>query len=99
MYRYMWQQKANGKPTKDCPKPHNRLALALQKWEADLVIFRICDRIRRERPECWIATIHDAIACLESDVPFVVERNRTGTQGSRHHARPRKARGQADVEG
>ena len=28
--RYMWQQKANGKPTKDCPKPHNKLALALQ---------------------------------------------------------------------
>ncbi len=71
--RYMWGQKANGKPTKDCPKPHNRLALSLQRWEANLVIFRICDRIRRERPSCWIATIHDAIACLEKDVPFVVE--------------------------
>ena len=71
--RYMWQQKANGKPTRDCPKPHNKLALSLQKWEADLVIFRICDRIRRERPECWIATIHDAIACLERDVPYVLE--------------------------
>ena len=71
--RYMWQQKANGKPTKECPKPHNKLALSLQRWEANLVIFRICDRIRRERPECWIATIHDAIACLERDVPFVVE--------------------------
>ena len=71
--RFMWQQKANGKPIQDCPKPHNKLALSLQKWEANLVIFRICDRIRRERPECWIATIHDAIACLERDVPFVVE--------------------------
>jgi len=71
--RYMWQQKENGKPTKDCPKPHNRLALDLQRWEANLVIFKICDRIRRERPECWIATIHDAIACLERDMPYVVE--------------------------
>ena len=26
--RYMWQQKANGKPTKECPKPHNKLALS-----------------------------------------------------------------------
>jgi hypothetical protein len=71
--RYMWQQKANGKPSPECPKPHNKLALSLQKWEADLVIFRICDRIRRERTECWIATIHDAIACLERDVPYVLK--------------------------
>ena len=69
----MWQQKSNGKPTKDRPKPHNLLALGVAKWEADLVIFKVCDCIRRERPECWIATIHDAVACLESDVPFVVK--------------------------
>ena len=62
----MWERKANGKPTKDCPKPHNKLALDLQRWEANLIIFKVCDRIRRERPECWIATIHDAVACLES---------------------------------
>jgi len=72
IYRYMWQCKSNGKPTKDCPKPHNRLAIDLQRWEANLVIFRVCDRIRRERPETWIATIHDAVACLESDVTYVV---------------------------
>jgi hypothetical protein len=71
--RYMWEQKANGRPTKDCPKPHNRLALSLQRWEANLVIFKVCDRIRRERPECWIATIHDAVACVEREVPFVIE--------------------------
>ncbi len=71
--RYMYAQKANGRPTKHCPKPHNKLALDLQRWEATLVIFKVCDRIRRERPECWIATIHDAAACLESDVPFVIE--------------------------
>ena len=91
------QQKANGKPTKECPKPHNKLALSLQRWEANLVIFRICDRIRRERPECWIATIHDAVVCLERDVPFVVGTTDTGTQGARHHARPGKTRRQADV--
>ena len=66
-------RKPHGKPTKECPKPHNKLALSLQRWEANLVIFRICDRIRRERPDVWIATIHDAVACLERDVPFVVE--------------------------
>ncbi len=70
--RYMYQQKANGKPTKECPKPHNKLALSLQRWEATVVIFSICDRIRRERLGCWIGTIHDAIVCLERDVPFVV---------------------------
>jgi len=46
------------------------LALSLQRWEANLVVFRICDRIRRERPDVWIGTIHDAIVCLEKDVPF-----------------------------
>ena len=71
--RYMYQQKANGKPTKACPKPHNKLALSLQRWEANIVIFGICDRIRKEKPGCWIGTIHDAIVCLERDVPFVVE--------------------------
>ncbi len=69
----MYQQKANGKPTKECPKPHDKLALSLQRWEANLVIFRICDHIRRECPDCWIGTIHDAVACLERDVPYVVE--------------------------
>jgi hypothetical protein len=71
--RYMRARKDNGRPTKKNPKPHNRLALELQKWEANLVIFKVCDRIRRERPDCWIATIHDAVVCLEKDVPFVVE--------------------------
>jgi len=70
--KHMYEQKANGKPTKECPKPHNKLALSLQRWEANLVVFRICDRIRRERPDCWIGTIHDAVVCLEKDVPYVV---------------------------
>ncbi len=70
--RYMRARKDNGKPTKKNPKPHNRLALELQKWEANIVIFKICDRIRRQCPDCWIATIHDAVACLEKDMPFVV---------------------------
>ncbi len=69
---YMRARKDNGKPTKKNPRPHNRLALELQKWEANLVIFKVCDRIRKERPGCWIATIHDAVACLEKDVLFVV---------------------------
>jgi hypothetical protein len=71
--KYMYEQKANGKPTKECPKPHNKLALSLQRWEANLVVFRICDRIRRERPDVWIGTIHDAVVCLERDVSYVVE--------------------------
>ena len=70
--RYMYRQKANGKPTKECPKPHNKLALSLQRWEANLVVFGVCDRIRRERPDLWIGTIHDAVVCLEKDVPYVV---------------------------
>ena len=70
---YMRARKDNGKPTKKNPRPHNRLALELQKWEANLVVFKVCDRIRRERPDCWIGTIHDAVACLERDVPYVVE--------------------------
>ncbi len=32
----MYEQKANGKPTKKCPKPHNKLALSLQRWEAKM---------------------------------------------------------------
>ena len=37
----------------------------------NLVVFKVCDRIARST-HCWIGTIHDAVACLEKDVPFVV---------------------------
>ena len=62
------------------------------------MIFKVCDRIRRERPKCWIATIHDAVACLESRRAVRGTKDGAGTQGTRHHARPRETRGQADVE-
>ena len=79
----MRARKDNGKPTKKNPRPHNRLALELQKWEANLVVFKVCDRIRKDRPGCWMATIHDAVVCLERDVPFVL---RTVEEESRRWA-------------
>ena len=60
-----------GRKTKDNPKPHNKLARMAQKAEVNFVIFTVCERIRRERPDCWLTTIHDSVLCLPEDGEYV----------------------------
>jgi len=60
-----------GRPTKKNPKPHNKLARMAQKAEVNFVIFTVCERIRRERPECWLTTIHDSVLCRPGDGEYV----------------------------
>jgi hypothetical protein len=42
-----------------------------QKAEVSFVIFGVCERIRQERPECWVTTIHDSVLCLPDDGEYV----------------------------
>ena len=58
--------------TTENPKPRNRLAELAQRNEADFVIFKVCDRIRKENPKCFIATIHDSILMVAESVDFVL---------------------------
>jgi hypothetical protein len=60
-----------GRPTKENPKPHNKLARMAQKAEVNFVIFTVCERIRKERPECWLTTIHDSVLCRPRDGEYV----------------------------
>jgi hypothetical protein len=60
-----------GRPTKTNPKPHNKLARMAQKAEVNFVIFTVCERIRKERPECWLTTIHDSVLCRPRDGEYV----------------------------
>jgi hypothetical protein len=61
----------DGKKTEANPKPHNKLAKLAQKTEANFVIYDgVCERIRRERPDCWLGTIHDSLLMLPGDVDY-----------------------------
>lgn len=70
MARFFRQAKY-GRKTKENPKPHNKLARMAQKAEVNFVIFTVCECIRKERPECWLITIHDSILCRPRDGEFV----------------------------
>ncbi|MDM1504097.1 hypothetical protein HX071_18170 [Myroides marinus] len=50
---------------------YNALAISLQRLESELVLFRACIRINRERPDIPIFTIHDSIATTEENVEYV----------------------------
>jgi hypothetical protein len=52
-------------------KDHRKLARLLQRTEAKFVIYSVCERIRMENPEMFIATIHDSILHLPKDSAYV----------------------------
>jgi hypothetical protein len=70
IYEYMTEIKGQPK-SKDNPKPHNRLAMLAQSAEVDLVVHRVVDRIRKERPDMFLTTIHDSIVMLRADADYV----------------------------
>ena len=50
---------------------YTRLRKAMQRLEAYVMFQIICERIRRERPETWLATIHDSILCHPDDAEYI----------------------------
>ena len=49
---------------------HAQLAVRLQRAEAHFVVRTACERIRRERPEMFLATIHDCLMALPGDADY-----------------------------
>jgi hypothetical protein len=65
-YRAIWGLKPvpgprwqGGRKVKD--PAQGELARRMQKLESDLVIGTACDRLRRERPEACLLTVHDCL--------------------------------------
>lgn len=68
---YIYDQKARAKaPGED--KPHNRLAILAQVAERRFIIDSVCARIRRERPDEFVATIHDSVVMLRRSADYVM---------------------------
>jgi hypothetical protein len=71
MAEFIRQQK-KGQRTEGDDTPHGKLAIKAQYQESKFVIYTVCERIRKERPGCWIATIHDSILSLPDNVEYVL---------------------------
>ncbi len=78
MARFIREMK-DGKKTVANPKPHNKLAKLAQKTEANFLIYGmgkltegVCERIMRERRDCWVGTIHDSLLVLPGDVDYAM---------------------------
>lgn len=52
-------------------KDYKKLARLLQRSEAQFVIYTVCERIRKENPELFVATIHDSILHLAKDSGYI----------------------------
>ena len=50
---------------------HPTLAVILQNLEADLILHKACKIIAEERPDVFIATLHDSIITTEDNVEYV----------------------------
>jgi hypothetical protein len=51
-------------------KDHARLAVELQRAEANFVIRTACERMMKERPEMFVSTIHDCLMTLPGDADY-----------------------------
>jgi len=52
-------------------KDHKKLALELQGREANIIVYTICERIRKEQPDCFLSTIHDSILFSANNAEYV----------------------------
>jgi hypothetical protein len=64
-------------------KDHKKLALELQGREANIIVYTICERIRKEQPDCFLSTIHDSILFSANNAEYVqgVMRSELGKLG------------------
>jgi len=52
-------------------KKSNRLAIRMQQAESRFFVRTVAERMMNERPEMFVATIHDSVLCLSADVDYV----------------------------
>jgi hypothetical protein len=52
-------------------RDYRRSSWLMQNYEATVFIYNICNRIRAERPELVLFTIHDSILTVPSEVEYV----------------------------
>jgi hypothetical protein len=71
MAEFIREQK-KGQRAKDDDKQHGRFAIKAQYQESRFIIYSVCERIRKERPDCWIATIHDSVLTLPDNLEYVL---------------------------
>jgi hypothetical protein len=71
MAEFIREQK-KGEKTTDDDRPHGKFAIKAQYQESKFIIYTVCERIRREKPDCWITTIHDSILTLPENVDYVL---------------------------
>ena len=71
MAAYIREQK-KGEKTKANDKPHGKFAIKAQHEESKFIIHTVCNRIRKERPDCWLTTIHDSVLVRPDDVEYVL---------------------------
>jgi len=50
---------------------HPAFSICLQRLEAELVLHKICKVISEERPDVFIATLHDSVITTEDNVEYV----------------------------
>ena len=50
---------------------YTRLPKAMQRVEAYVIFQMVCERVRRERPDTWLATIHDSVLCHPRDADYI----------------------------
>jgi hypothetical protein len=91
MATYIREQKKCQR-TEDNDRPHGRFAIKAQYEESKFVIYTVCERIRKERPDCWVATVHDSVLTLPDNVDYVlaVMRDEFGKLGVAPRLEPRQ---------
>lgn len=57
--------------TKDCRDGGSRLAKQLQYAEADLIIDKVCGRLRREDRVRFITPVHDSLIFVPEDADYI----------------------------
>jgi hypothetical protein len=53
-------------------KDYGAFAIKAQYQESKFVIYTVCERVRRDKPDCWIGTVHDSVLILPQHVEYVL---------------------------
>ena len=61
----------NGEDDEDYDAHYKNLARELQRRESDLVILGVCDRVRRELPQCPLISVHDSLMTTAEYLPTI----------------------------
>ena len=70
MAEFIREQKKGEKTKGD--KPEGKFAIKAQYEESRFIIYSVCERIRKEKPDCWVGTVHDSVLTLPESVEYVI---------------------------